>query len=74
MKRFQTVVLPERSRSSTNKNSPFLVLQKNNHFCVTPNDCRRQLWVFKQVMESPCLTVSAKRPGWIPYSSSAALL
>ena len=45
---FKLWLFPEKSHSSTNKSSHFLAY-KWNHFSVTPNDCRRQPLVFKQV-------------------------
>ena len=41
-------LFPKKSHSSTNKNTHFLTY-KSNHFCVIPNDCRKQHLVFKQV-------------------------
>ena len=43
---------------------------EGNHFCVTPNDCRRQPSVFKQVknvLVPPYLTAPPKLLLWIRH-------
>jgi len=41
-------LFPERSHSSANKKQPSWSTE-GNHFCVIPNNCSRQSWVFKQL-------------------------
>jgi len=46
---------------------------EGNHFCVTPNDCRRQPSVFKQVknvLVPPYLTAPPKLLLWIRHWSA----
>ena len=67
-KRFQTVFSPKNRIVRPTKIVTFWPT-KGNHLCVTPNDCRRQTLVFKQVktLASPNSTAHPKRLIWIHH-------
>jgi len=57
----------ERSQSSTNKNKPFFWPTKGNNICVIPNDCHKEVGVFKHLKTfwHPLIWLPPKRLVWI---------
>jgi len=69
LKRFQTVFFPWKNPIVRPTKIATFWPTKGNHFCVTPNDCRRQTLVFKQVktfLAPPSLTAPPQTPNLDP--------